>query len=97
MTSEIPDQAEPGEPAASVLGSLPRDRPGTRSPRRPTSRGERAPGSSEADDQRSQSAKHSIEDLVWAGIAVAAEAATLGVKLANRMLEAGSERQGPPH
>jgi len=29
-----------------------------------------------------------IEDLAWAGVAAAAEAATLGVRLANRALEA---------
>jgi hypothetical protein len=29
-----------------------------------------------------------LEDLAWAGVAIAAEAATLGIRLANRALEA---------
>jgi hypothetical protein len=28
-----------------------------------------------------------LDDLVWAGVAIAAEAATLGIRLANRALE----------
>ncbi|HSI79965.1 MAG TPA: hypothetical protein VK919_04870 [Solirubrobacterales bacterium] len=91
MTSEIPDP-EPGDPAASVLGSLPRDRLGTRSPRRGPPRSDRGP---EAPGERPPP-KRSIEELAWGGIAVAAEAATLGVRLANRLFEAGAGRQRPP-
>ena len=35
-----------------------------------------------------QSERASVEDLAWAGVAAAAEAATLGVRLANRAMEA---------
>jgi len=38
-----------------------------------------------------------LEDVAWAGVAVAAEAATIGVRLASRAIEAlrGSTERGP--
>jgi hypothetical protein len=49
----------------------------------PPRRSEQPPA--EAPDERQGGG---LEDLAWAGVAAAAEAATLGVKLANRALEA---------
>lgn len=95
------DNRDPSEPESSVLGSLPRDRPGTRSPRRPA-RGAGASGedvsadrSEPSGDRQPSGERHGVEDLAWAGVAVAAEAATLGVRLANRLFEAGGGRQRP--
>lgn len=84
---------EQQEPEASVLGSLPRERPGRRSPRRQA--GDRGPATVEqrrrgVTEQAEDEPARGVEDLAWAGIAVAAEAATLGVRLANRVLGAGS-------
>lgn len=38
----------------------------------------------------------SVEDLAWAGIAVAAQAATVGVRFASRALEAARKSIEPP-
>jgi hypothetical protein len=43
---------------------------------------ESGPGSADA-----PAAQRGLDDLVWAGVAIAAEAATLGIRLANRALE----------
>jgi hypothetical protein len=40
------------------------------------------------DEAPSPAGQGGLEDLAWAGIAIAAEAATLGLRLANRALEA---------
>ena len=87
MASEDRQHGEPEDPAASILGSLPRERPGRRSPRRAES-GDEAPEPDRADPEPEAGDPRSVEDLAWAGIAVAAEAATLAVKLANRAIEA---------
>ena len=42
----------------------------------------------EPDRARSPAGQGGLEELAWAGIAIAAEAATLGLRLANRALEA---------
>lgn len=92
-------QAEDAEtPTGSVFGNLPRDRPGTRSPRRAASPGGGArrkgaepeePGPPQGDERTVKGTEvHGIEDLAWAGVAIAAEAATLGVRLASRAIEA---------
>jgi hypothetical protein len=39
------------------------------------------------------SARGGVEEVAWAGITVAAEAATLGVRLVSRALEAVRERR----
>ena len=39
-------------------------------------------------EDRPEATSGGLEDLAWAGIAAAAEAATLGIRLANRALEA---------
>lgn len=93
-------QAEDAEtPPGSVFGNLPRERPGTRSPRRDASaEGDaRTKGGAEPEEPRPPRGDertlrgtevHGIEDLAWAGVAIAAEAATLGVRLASRAIEA---------
>jgi hypothetical protein len=85
-------------PSGSVFGNLPRERPGTRSPRREGSAGARArPEPARAQEPTAEDAAggaggaseiHGIDDLAWAGVAIAAEAATLGVRLASRAIEA---------
>jgi hypothetical protein len=40
------------------------------------------------DQAGSSAGQRGLEDLAWAGVAIAAEAATLGIRLANRALEA---------
>jgi hypothetical protein len=110
-------------PQRSVFSSLPRSRPGVRSPRRagaaeataepsppstaprerpaaartadtrrakPPPASPRAPREPEAESAPAGGEGGGIEDLAWAGITVAAEAATLGVKLMSRAIEAVS-------
>jgi hypothetical protein len=82
------------DPEASVLGSLPRERPGRRSRRREEAARHRRtddapPEAPEAPEDTGPSGG-GLEDLAWAGIAIAAEAATLGVRVLNRVLEAGT-------
>jgi hypothetical protein len=93
-----PGEAEP--PEGSIFGSLPRERPGTRSPRRDrgtaaargggdTGSPPREPPSLEHDAGATGGSQiRGIEDLAWAGVAVAAEAATLGLRLAGRAIDA---------
>lgn len=91
-------------PPEGVFGNLPRTRPGARSPRRdstpPTGRdapvaaaSEEPPQPERSDRPRERPQPHApaaggIEDVAWAGVAAAAEAATIGVRLATRALEA---------
>jgi hypothetical protein len=91
-----------GDTPGGVFGNLPRTRPGARSPRReagaPKPRQAEARGASPAPepDVPRDDPEHSptpepgggIEDVAWAGVAAAAEAATIGVRLATRALEA---------
>jgi len=78
---------ELAEPAAAVQPqAVDRDAGGPDTPPSRTARPQRAeeePGDGSA----------GLEDLAWAGVAVAAEAATLGVRLATRAVEA--LRAGP--
>jgi hypothetical protein len=57
-------------------------------PRSPGGRSTRPPGHSPAAEPETPPAAGGVEDLAWAGIAVAAEAATLGVRLLSRAVEA---------
>jgi hypothetical protein len=89
--SEHRPEEEPEATAASVFGNLPRERPGTRSPRREASGSPRAEEAEprQAGPPSDQSGERGteirgVEDLAWAGVAIAAEAATLGVRLASR-------------
>jgi hypothetical protein len=96
-----PSSPEQDEAADGVFGNLPRTRPGTRSARRDSEearkrrpsaqaagRPERAGIAEPAPPAPEQEPGGGIEDVAWAGVAAAAEAATIGVRLANRALEA---------
>ena len=87
----------PAEHAADgVFGNLPRTRPGARSPRRDAGAAKPPPkkattAAAPAGEPEAPPAGESaggIEDVAWAGVAAAAEAATIGVRLATRALEA---------
>ena len=100
---EPTDAPESADAPESVFGNLPRSRPGARSPRRDAegakARAPREPAAAKARDEpppppppRSEPAGEEsgggLEDVAWGGIAAAAEAATIGVRLATRALEA---------
>jgi len=81
---------EPGERAAAAEETTerprlePRPRPSpTREPPAPSSEPNQAPSTAPADEERIAG----LEDLAWAGIAVTAEAATLGLRLAGKAFE----------
>jgi len=77
--SRGPAARTPGEPGPSGEG----DRAVPPPPRRP------APGDSTAEPPVAGTPPSGgIEDVAWAGVAAAAEAATIGVRLATRALEA---------
>jgi hypothetical protein len=103
MDAKEPAGAAPSpehdEAADGVFGNLPRTRPGTRSARRDRRRSAAAPAREQPGAREPADAEPSrpdpdpesaggIEDVAWAGVAAAAEAATIGVRLANRALEA---------
>jgi hypothetical protein len=73
-------QAATPPPPAAKARSTERVAPPPRAPDR-----ERDPSGAE---NRPDATSGGLEDLAWAGIAAAAEAATLGIRLANRALEA---------
>ena len=75
-------RAEPAAPdAAEPAATQARDTAPPRAPRR-------AEPGDEPDELADDEQPGGIEDLAWAGVAAAAEAATLGVRLANRALGA---------
>ena len=78
--------AEPREAAHRKRASKPPPPPPPPPPPEPAPdpAAEQPPAPEPAPDQRIGS----IEDLAWAGVAVAAQAATVGVKFASRALEA---------
>ena len=62
---------------------------GSRSPRSPAARPPKRATAAEHETSSPAEAEHGgIEDLAWAGVAVAAEAATLGVRLLSRAVDA---------
>lgn len=65
--------------------------PPPREPARRPEPSEPQPSPSQPDEQASS--RSGIEDVAWAGVTVAAEAATLGVRLFSRALEAVRERR----
>ncbi len=92
---------EDADDQGGVFGKLPGTRPGVRSPRRgrqsrpagqpkPSAARATAPSpGAEPETPPAAGTEHGgVEDLAWAGIAVAAEAATLGVRLLSRAVEA---------
>lgn len=81
----------PGEsdPATgdSVFGNLPRNRPSVRSPRRAEARVSPEPEPREADEpgpEQARSREAEVEALARAGISLAGEAASLGLRVAGR-------------
>jgi hypothetical protein len=86
--------AKPPAPSRSVRSSASRSREQTRKasePRRePAAASEAAPS---APPPEPGSPRRGIEDVAWAGVTVAAEAATLGVRLLSRALGAVRERR----
>jgi len=81
-----PAAGRSAEPRSSAAPKAPPPPPPTReqAPRGP------AP---QAEAPESDSGRGSVEEVAWAGITVAAEAATLGVRLVSRALEAVRERR----
>jgi hypothetical protein len=57
-------------------------------PRRPPPGSPQPPRASTAEEPEPGREGHGVEDLAWAGITVAAEAATLGVRLLSRAVDA---------
>jgi hypothetical protein len=94
----VSDDRQPGEPEApegGVFGNLPDARIGSRSPRRDAASAGAKPKRARAAAAPEGPAKgpepragNGLEDLAWAGVAAAAEAATIGVRLASRAMEA---------
>jgi hypothetical protein len=84
------DAGDDAAAAAKAAGrqSRPAARPKPSVPRSPGGRSTRPPGHSPAAEPETPPPAGGVEDLAWAGIAVAAEAATLGVRLLSRAVEA---------
>jgi hypothetical protein len=62
-------------------------------PRRPAGEPSPPPPPPRSEATEPSSARGGVEEVAWAGITVAAEAATLGVRLVSRALEAVRERR----
>jgi hypothetical protein len=84
-----------GEAAGTQSHPAAQPKPGARpSPRGRPSERRHAPVAAESETPPDARAEHGgVEDLAWAGIAVAAEAATLGVRLLSRAV--GAVRKPP--
>ena len=76
--------------AASAAPKAAKPAPKAPPPPPPSAREEPPP---EPAPQAAESGRGSVEEVAWAGITVAAEAATLGVRLVSRALEAVRERR----
>lgn len=95
MSDEQPDRTQ-SSPQAGILGNLPNSRPAVRSPRRstePAQRREEPQNARGGDEERSDSGAPEAEErqqsadleaIARGGIAVAGEAASLGLRLAGR-------------
>jgi len=88
-----PSTAEPPDSATASSGVRPPDTTGHSSPSSPPTQPRPTPRPApRAGGPRESETAHGdgpgVEDLAWAGITVAAEAATLGVRLLSRALEA---------
>jgi hypothetical protein len=83
-------QAAPGEEASAPRGDRATRPEASERPEPPASD---APAPAEASPEAERGV--GLEDLAWAGVAAAAEAATIGVRLASRAMEAlrGSDRR----
>lgn len=86
-------RARPARPkSAASPGDAPKPKPApeTKAAPRPAAKPKAQPGpqSREPETETEDGGHGGIEDLAWAGIAAAAEAATLGVRLASRAMGA---------
>jgi hypothetical protein len=79
-------RAKREEPKAESPPEPPREAPAARAPERPKSPPEPPPEAEPAEEPARKGA--GLEDLAWAGVAAAAEAATIGVRLLSRAIEA---------
>jgi hypothetical protein len=95
---KVPPEVDPFEPG--VMGSLPRTRPGIRSPRRddaPSSRrssGQEPGASPEESSRASPDFAAGLEDIARAGISAGVGAATFGLRLAGRVASAIRDPRG---
>jgi hypothetical protein len=80
--------ASAGAPRAAGKPTGPPPRPAAPPPREAPS-----PPTRESAVPESGPSRRGVEDVAWAGVTVAAEAATLGVRLLSRALEAVRERR----
>ena len=85
-----PKSAKAAQPAARAK---PRPHTPPEAPPAPRPARDRPPHAPEAEPPESGPGRGSVEEVAWAGITVAAEAATLGVRLFSRALEAVRERR----
>jgi hypothetical protein len=83
--------ASPGRAKATPAAAKPTPKAAPKAPP-PRPAGPRR-GAAQAEEPESGSGRGSVEEVAWAGITVAAEAATLGVRLFSRALEAVRERR----
>jgi hypothetical protein len=92
-----PSKSKPATPshskAATERATAPRPAPKASPPPAPARERPAPPPPSEAEPPESGSGRGGVEEVAWAGITVAAEAATLGVRLFSRALEAVRERR----
>jgi hypothetical protein len=93
-----PAAPEPASRRAATAGAGPSAKPAP--PRRPEPRSApppprpaAAPPKGAPPPEQEERSSRGIEDVAWAGITVAAEAATLGVRMFSRALEAVRERR----
>ncbi len=82
--SDEPARDEPETPQAGVLGNLPRSRPAVRSPRRREPSPRRAEAADPAPEDGGGEPPADLEALARGGLAVAGEAASLGLRIAGR-------------
>ena len=82
-TKAPPARAKAAKPAPSAQPKPPP----------PTPRADRDQAPPPPDAKAAESGRGSVEEVAWAGITVAAEAATLGVRLLSRAVEAVRERR----
>ena len=88
--------AQPKRAKAAPATAKPKPRPSAppKAPPPPRSAHQEQPApGAEAEAPEPGSGRGSVEEVAWAGITVAAEAATLGVRLVSRALEAVRERR----
>jgi hypothetical protein len=88
----VPERSEPrGVPKSPTVPSSAGDPPKRHRAEGPPDASETPPGAAGQGgvEEPSPQAEHGgVEDLAWAGIAVAAEAATLGIRLLSRAMDA---------